>query len=68
MCTQVFLRPPRLMLRYLLGLNQASAAGLPGMPLHTGTVGLYAGMTFAMCAHNDETARMTALAALLPTP
>lgn len=45
---QVFLRPPRQMLRNLIELSEASAHGTGGMMLHVPVVALYAAMTFAM--------------------
>ena len=45
---QVFLRPPRLMLRNLINLSMESASGGPGVLLDVPVTALYCTMTFAM--------------------
>ena len=45
---QVFLRPPRLMLRNLIELSETSVHGSGGMMLHVPVIALYAATTFAM--------------------
>ncbi len=48
LCAQVFMRPPRLMLRNLVGLSQGSARGLGRSLLDAPTAALYGALTFAM--------------------
>ena len=47
-CVQVFMRPPRIMLRNLVGLNQDNAKGMLPSLLGTRVTALYAATTFAM--------------------